>query len=459
LSSLLNILPPSRVLKRTTSRCPRCLAPISAEILERDGCIVMVKSCEAHGRFEVPIAGDPRFYHLASGSPDNASCCGSACGCDTTSQNVATGTKPATDPFDALSTCLALIEIVDSCNLTCPTCYASSPWGVDDEVDCISFDEYVNRVSGVIARKGFIDILQLTGGEPTIHPRFFDILEWALRNKNIGYVLINTNVVRIAVDEPFRARLGEMRRRLGKFELYVQFDGPQAQGQFELRGADLREIRRRAIDEAGALGVLSTLAMVVTPQTLPHLGDTLRFGLERKHCRGITFQPMFTSGRIPRIESSTLPTAREAVTSISVGDVILSVVEQSRGVVCVDDFTPLPCGDPNCHTVSYLLRMPDQVVGMSKLLDIPTLQGFLKNRVDYRIEDLMKCGCETEPLGELLKQFEIGPDSPFRIFIKPFMDAWTYDQDRIDRCCTHVIKKDGTLDSFCHYYMTGGGKD
>lgn len=453
MTTLLNILPESRLLKRTTSRCPRCLTPIAAEVIDRNGRMIMVKSCPEHGRFEVSIANDPRFYHLARGSPENASCCGSGCGCDATSRADASASSESDDPFDVLSTCLALIEIVDSCNLTCPTCYASSPWGVDDQVDCISFDEYVSRVGGVIERKGFIDILQLTGGEPTIHPQFFEFLEWALLNKNIGYVLINTNAVRIAVDEEFRTRLGEMRRRLGKFELYVQFDGTQAAGQFELRGADLREMRRRAIDEAGTLGVPSTLAMVVTPQTIAHLGDTLRFGLERRHCRGITFQPMFTSGRIPRVESTSLPVSNNSVAPISVGDVILNLAEQSCAVMGVEDFTPLPCGDPNCHTVGYLLRMPGQVVGMSRLLDLPALQGFLKNRVDYRIEDLMKCGCETEPLAALLKQFEIGPDSPFRIFIKPFMDAWTYDQDRIDRCCTHVIRPDGKLDSFCHYYM------
>ena len=43
----------------------------------------------------------------------------------------------------------------------------------------------------------------------------------------------------------------------------------------------------------------------------------------------------------------------------------------------------------------------------------------------------------------------------FRLFIKPFMDAWTWDEDRIDRCCTHVIRPDGKLDSFCRYYANG----
>ncbi len=454
------------LIKRTASRCPQCLDKIPAAIHERDGRVVMLKSCPDHGDFEVTLAADRRFYYLATGSRGQPSCgdrtssigaSGGGCDCSTEASS-----GRADDPFEVLSTCLALIEIVDSCNLTCPTCYAASPWGVDDNVDCIDVDAFVERVQGVIDRKGSIDILQLSGGEPTIHPRFFDILDWSLEHVSIGYVLVNTNGVRISRDPVFRERLAAARRTHGKLELYVQYDGPQRDGQIELRGADLRETRRDAIDLIGELGVPSTLAMVVTPQTLPHLGDALRFGLARSHCRGIAFQPMFQSGRIPPSDTSTrvCGTAGSAGptthASISVGDVVLGVVEQSGGLLEVDDFTPLPCGDPNCHTIGFLLRTNEGTLGLSRLLDLPALQGFLGDRLNYNLADMRRCGCETEPLGELLKSLEIGPDRPFRIFVKPFMDAWTYDEDRIDRCCTHVIRPDGKLDSFCRYYLQGG---
>jgi uncharacterized radical SAM superfamily Fe-S cluster-containing enzyme len=70
----------------------------------------------------------------------------------------------------------------------------------------------------------------------------------------------------------------------------------------------------------------------------------------------------------------------------------------------------------------------------------------------YTMADLARCGCESEPLGSLLKNLELKPSMTFRIMVKPFMDARTWDQDRIDRCCTHVIRPDGKLDSFCRYY-------
>jgi uncharacterized radical SAM superfamily Fe-S cluster-containing enzyme len=432
------------LIKATTSRCPVCHAEVSARVERVAGGVVMKKRCPEHGPFEVPLSRDGSFYFDSRGS---SSCGGKACGC------AAPGAAPSADPMDALSTCVALIEIVDSCNLTCPTCYASSPHGIDDDVKHTPFDEFTSRVAGVLARKGSIDILQLSGGEPTIHPEFFRLLEWTLDQTNIGYVLINTNAVRLATDPAFLDRLGALRRARGKFELYVQFDGPQEAGQRELRGADLRGVRQRAIDAAGAAGIPSTLAMVVTPATLPHLGDTVRFGLSRPHCRGVSFQPMFTSGRVPA-ESATLPIAPPP--TIAVGDVVVAVTAQSAGLLTPADFTPLPCGDPNCHTIGYLLRMPAGPVPLGRLFDLSQLQGFLKDRLDFRLEDLSKCGCESEPLGAILKSLELGPHTPFRLFIKPFMDAWTFDQDRIDRCCTHVIRRDGSLDSFCRYYLNGG---
>ena len=85
-------------------------------------------------------------------------------------------------------------------------------------------------------------------------------------------------------------------------------------------------------------------------------------------------------------------------------------------------------------------------------MDFSRLQGFLHDKINYDLADLARCGCEVEPLGALLKQLEVGPEDAFRLMIKPFMDAWTWDQDRIDRCCTHVIRPDGQLDSFCRYY-------
>ena len=137
---------------------------------------------------------------------------------------------------------------------------------------------------------------------------------------------------------------------------------------------------------------------------------------------------------------------------LNTADIILAAVGQSAGKLRFDDFTPLPCGDPNCATIGYLLKIGGQVRSVSDFIDFTAVQGFLSDKIRYKLEDLMKCGCDSEPLGDLLKQFELDETHTFRLFIKPFMDAATWDEDRIDRCCTHVIRPDGKLDSFCRYY-------
>lgn len=370
-------------------------------------------------------------------------------------------------PAERLSTCLALIEIVNSCNLACPTCFADSPRNA--HVDAVPLVDLQRRIQGVIDRKGGIEILQLSGGEPTLHPQFCELLAWCHANPGIDYVLLNTNGVRLATDDAFLDAVGKT-FRYGKFQLYLQFDGPQETGQRALRGADLRDVRRRAIERCGTLNIPITLAMTVTPENLAHVWAAVEFGLHYPNIRGVAFQPMFGSGRVagdsrrgepePRLGETPMGPRGQTLNQkpethpLNTADIILAAVEQAAGRLRYDDFTPLPCGDPNCATIGYLLKTGEggATRSISEFIDFAQVQGFLRDKIRYRLEDLLQCGCESEPLGALLKQFELDETHTFRLFIKPFMDSWTWDQDRIDRCCTHVIRPDGQLDSFCRYY-------
>ena len=450
-----------QLLKRTQSRCPLCHASVPAEVWlvgGKEKRVMLRRTCAEHGAVEACISSDARFYWLAQGDPQNACCGGNACSASdgavrgTLGRNVESGTQKAENgsPTEHLSTCLALIEIVNSCNLACPTCYADSPTG---KVDAVPLADLQRRIQGVIDRKGGIEILQLSGGEPTLHPQFFELLAWLHANPGIDYVLLNTNGVRIANDDAFLDALGKT-FRYGKFQLYLQFDGVQEAGQRELRGGDFRELRQRAIERCGTLNIPITLAMTVTPDNLPHLWEAVEFGLRFPHVRGVAFQPVFNSGRRLSTTNSQLSTN----SPLNTADIILSAVEQSAGKLRYEDFTPLPCGDPNCATIGYLLKIGGTTRSVSDFIDFGKVQGFLRDKVRYRLEDLMKCGCESEPLGALLKEFELDETNTFRLFIKPFMDAWTWDEDRIDRCCTHVIRPDGKLDSFCRYYASTNGQ-
>ncbi|HEX8311493.1 MAG TPA: radical SAM protein [Chthoniobacteraceae bacterium] len=414
----------------------------------------MRRTCAEHGLAEACISSDARFYWLAQGDPQNQCCGGNACSANDGEVRGTLGrnalglgdTMELVSKTEMLSTCLALIEIVNSCNLSCPTCYADSPLGASGaKIDAVPLAELQERIQGVIDRKGGIEILQLSGGEPTLHPQFFELLAWCHSHSGIDYVLLNTNGVRIAQDDAFLEELARTFRR-GKFQLYLQFDGAQEAGQRALRGADLRDLRRRAIARCAAAEIPLTLAMTVTEENLPYLWSAVEFGLEWPNVRGISFQPMFTSGRL----------ANKPPRSLNTADIVLSAVEQSVGRLKYEDFTPLPCGDPNCATIGYLLKMDGGTRSISDFVNFGEVQGFLRDKVRYQLEDLIQCGCESEPLAELLKKFEMTEANTFRLFIKPFMDAWTWDEDRIDRCCTHVIRPDGKLDSFCRYYANGG---
>lgn len=217
----------------------------------------------------------------------------------------------------------------------------------------------------------------------------------------------------------------------GKLQLYLQYDGVEEAGQRELRGADYRSVKHKALERLATFdygGLPITLAMTVIPENIDQLWATVEFGLKYPHVRGVAFQLSFTSGR-----------ATTGTHPLNTADVILGLVAQSNDVLSFDHFTPLPCGDPNYATIGYLLKTDDGIRSMGEFINYEDVQGFLENRVNYNLQDLAQCGCDNEPLGDLLKQFELDESHTFRLFIKPFMDASTWDNDRIDRCCTHVI--------------------
>lgn len=431
-------------LKHTTSRCPVCHVDIPAEVWKTRGSpakVYLTRTCAEHGRHSTCISSDARFYWLSQG----ASGCGAACACaaDEAGINGTLGKNALSgeNTMELLSTCLALIEIVDSCNLACPTCFAASPMGaVGEHLKYHDFENLTKRIAGVIARKKKIEILQLSGGEPTLHPQFFELLDWIHDEPQIDYCLVNTNAVKLVKDAAFLTKLGERARR-GNFQLYMQYDGSQDAGQKSLRGADLRDLKKQAMELCEREKIPFTLAVTVVPENIAHLWEMILTGLQYELCRGVAFQPMFQTGRFVENERH-----------LNTADIILACVEQAKGGLRYEDFTPLPCGDPNCATIGYLLRTPLGTRSISEFIDFAKVQGFLRDKVRYELADLIQCGCENTQLGDILHHYEMKEKDAFRLFIKPFMDSSSWDQHRIDRCCTHVIRPDGTLDSFCRYY-------
>ena len=144
-------------------------------------------------------------------------------------------------------TCLGVLEITSSCNLECPMCYASSaPGGVH-----LSYDDCCRAIDQLVAAEGRPEVLQLSGGEPTIHPEFLEIFEYACAQP-IDIVMINTNGIRLARDPAFLEAVAEWRHRS---EIYLQFDGFDDATYDSLRGESLVETKLRAIEALGQAGM------------------------------------------------------------------------------------------------------------------------------------------------------------------------------------------------------------
>ena len=148
--------------------------------------------------------------------------------------------------------CLTLIEITDNCNFQCPICFANS----GPHRPALKLLEMIRKMlDAVVANEGEPDIVQISGGEPTLRPQFFEILD-AAHARPIRHLMINTNGIRIASDLAFVERLTAYKKN---FEVYLQFDSLESAALKELRGADLLRIRHQALENLNSAGISTTL--------------------------------------------------------------------------------------------------------------------------------------------------------------------------------------------------------
>jgi hypothetical protein len=152
--------------------------------------------------------------------------------------------------------CLSVVEITDHCNLRCPICYADSGPHRPGFRDLATVERMLDAV---VANEGEPDVVQLSGGEPTLHPDFFAILDSA-RRRPIKHLMVNTNGIRIANEKPFADRLKEYAPGL---EVYLQWDSLRPAALKALRGADLSSMRKRALEQLNRVNLSTTLVMTV----------------------------------------------------------------------------------------------------------------------------------------------------------------------------------------------------
>lgn len=262
----------------TVSLCPECLKRIDAKIVFEDGNVFMLKRCPEHGRSKVLIADDVAYY-----------------------KNIRNYNKPSEMPY-AFNTkthygcpydcglcpdheqhsCLTVVEITDRCNLTCPTCYAGSSPSYGRHR---TLEEVKKMLDAIVANEREPDVVQISGGEPTLHPDLFEILDYA-KSLPIKHLMLNTNGIAIAKDPDFARRLAAY---TPNFEVYLQFDSFRKDVLQSMRGANLTNIRTEALEHLNDLNLSTTLVVTVQKNLNDdEIGTIIDFALTQRCVRGVT---------------------------------------------------------------------------------------------------------------------------------------------------------------------------
>jgi uncharacterized radical SAM superfamily Fe-S cluster-containing enzyme len=357
--------------------------------------------------------------------------------------------------------CLALIEINEHCNLTCPVCFAESSPARPTHLPLATIERMLDAL---VASEGEPDLVQISGGEPTLHPDFFAILA-AVRARPIRHVMINTNGLRIAREPDFVARLAEHKRGL---EVYLQFDSLERDALMNLRGADLRGVRREALENLDRHGISTTLVATVKRGVNDNeIGAIVRHALEWRCVRGVTFQPVQHAGRNEDFDKDRH--------RIVLSEIRQRIVAES-GVFGPDDMIPLPC-NPESIAIAYGLRNGSKVVPIMSLLPREELIASLPNAITFEkqpalLRKFMELfslssgpGNAGERMGELLCCLPqvpipsgIGYENVFRVVIVQFMDRFNFCVGGVKRSCIHFVTPAGQIipfDTYNLFYRNG----
>lgn len=430
----------------TISLCPVCLKRVDAKIVFEDNQVFMLKKCNEHGLSKVLIATDIEYYknirnyNKPSDMPHRFNTpvhygCPYDCGLCTDHEQ---------------HSCLTVVEITDRCNLTCPTCYAmSSPhYGQHRTVE-----EVERMLDKVVANEGEPDVVQISGGEPTLHPDFFTILDIA-KQKPIRHLMVNTNGIRIAKDKKFVERLATY---MPDFEIYLQFDSFKSQALKHLRGKDLSTVRLKALENLNEFNLSTTL--VVTLQkglNDDEMGQIIEFALQQRCVRGVTFQPTQIAGRLDGFNPAT--------DRITLTDVRTKILEQTK-IFQPNDLIPVPC-NPDALVMGYALKLGGQAFPMTRYVDPAHLLNNSRNTIVYEQDEqlhqhmlkIFSTGISVDRVDDDFKELlcclpqihapGLNYDNLFRIIIMRFIDAYDFDVRAIKKSCVHIVHKDGRIIPF-----------
>ncbi len=482
-----------RVLRETKSLCPVCLRTLPAVLKERGGEVRMERSCPEHGAFSAVIwRGEPDFSAWKRPkSPSGAGHretrrdkgCPHDCGlCEEHRQH----------------TCTVLFEITYACNLRCPVCFASAGGSAASFTSLAELEEQLRW----IAARTPDAVLQISGGEPTLHPDLPALVKIAAGL--FPAVQLNTNGILLAQRPDLCGELAEA----GLSWVFLQFDGTTDDIFETMRGARLLKEKIRAIENCRdarlTVVLVPTLARGVNDG---NLGEMLDFALAYSPAvRGIHIQPMADMGRnFVNHPEPRAATARSADYGITLPEVLYSLARQSRGRIKIEHAMPPGCEHERCSfhcryildEAKNLVPVREQACCVSDAMG----QGSGRSQVSSAPPPLAgAAGAEAAPQvgtahGDVVPAGDDGgmkravssiirswgapkqnapgqepagldEDDAFSRFIRKargqsfsvtcmaFQDATNVDLERLQGCCVNVFAPPNRLMPFCAYNLT-----
>jgi uncharacterized radical SAM superfamily Fe-S cluster-containing enzyme len=366
--------------------------------------------------------------------------------------------------------CMPIVEITSRCDLACPVCIADA--GRRWDMTLTQFSLILDRL---IQAEKQIDILNLSGGEPLLHPELLHMIDAALACPEIIRVSISTNGLAL-LKVPTLAQALKQRDVV----ISLQFDGFSDRTYEILRGQKLLtqklEILALLAENRIATSLTVTAADPVNTDQFPQIMDMF---FASEHMVSMMIQPVSFAGR-----GSTL---RDSLNRLTIPDVIGILDSMGHPRMRGADFQPLPCSHPLCLSVAYYLLLDENSVSLNQLINASQMMKSLANRTVFGLDsqdtDTVKDliydiwsspnhqDCDTETVLKVLRQIldqmscacfdarkvlSVAERHVKSIFIHAFQDAETFDLSRVRRCCQAYPQPDGRLIPACVHNVLGG---